>query len=598
MNINPFLQCLGATGINTGVSILGVYSFASGDTLMAYNQLYSSGFHYISGIPYNDALPLIFNGSGNQTSGVFNGKSFYQVSNTFTVDFSAIINLNYSGCLYSGSNNLILASTSLSSGVVIGITPSNRLFLQTPDYSYTIPKEIGVNDFVYFSVLKNRFLNFGLFSVEDNVFYNKGYDETNSKILVTDLYFGGALSYSSLSTGYSGKINEIYLFSGVLTSNNVVGCVNCAFATGFSYVTSPYSYNQSQITGSFWTGISTTGTIQTTKVLTSYPKSTGGSGLVYVDSGISGSISIGQALIPLTQNISQTGFTSGLTFYFNTTSQISLFDFYFPTPLVSGDIVEIYTYPTFNQNIDGLIYNFQYPRSLNTVQIYANGIAVTNGINYTVAFNNLIVGYDSLDILQYDIYPTTYTMPYTTGYIQTGTTGSAFVNITGISGIAITGFYYDFYMNGQKLATGVNFSISGSTMTVSGNELMDINDISGDYPELKFIPQYSGLITSLSQIVTPQSYISGISGFSEQVWLNGARQFEGLDFFKYPRCRTCMGNFVNPGYPFTLYNTMTDSVGLFSFQTAQSGITGQYSLFGLDGGGILGLDGGFISGLS
>ena len=564
MTINPFLQCLGATGINTGVSILGLYSFSSGDNTLVYNQLYTTGQHYISGTPYNNAIPMIFNGSGIQTTGTLKGSSFYQLSDIFQTDFSAVIYLNYSGCNYTGNNSQILAATALSSGAILGITPSNRLFIKTPDYAYTIPKEIGVGDFALFSVVGNRFVNFGLFSMADNTLYNKAYDEGSGIISLTDLTFGGALTYPTAFTGFSGKLNEVYLFSGALTNDSVGGCVACAFATGYTSGSGQFTYNSTQITGSYWTGISTTSLISTTQVLTSYPKVTGGTGFVYVDSGVSGSVTVGQALVPLSQNFVQTGYYPSVSLLFNTVQPMSgfLFDFYFPKGMLSGDIAEIYTYPTFNTNIGLPVNGLQYPvRS--GVQIYGNGLAETSGVDFYVAFNNLMIGFDSSDLLLYDTYPATYTGPYSTGYIQTGTTGANFVNITGISGLSMTGFNYDIYLNGQKMASGINYSVSGLTLTVSGNDFQDFNDPSGAVLEIKFIPPYSGFLRSLTTVTGNQSYVSGISGFAEQVWLNGVRQFAGLDYFKTPRCSFCTGNFVNPHFSMVLYDTSVDTIGLF-----------------------------------
>jgi hypothetical protein len=239
-----------------------------------------------------------------------------------------------------------------------------------------------------------------------------------------------------------------------------------------------------------------------------------------------------------------------------------LFDFYFTQGLSSGDIVEIYTYPIFNTNIGFQLGNLMYPNK-SGVQIYGNGLAETSGVDYGVAFNGLLLGFDSLDILQYDTYPASYTMPYATGYIQTGTTGAGFVNITGASGVNFSGFNYDIYLNGQKMASGLNYSVSGLTLTVSGNDFQDFNDPSGHLLEIKFIPQYSGILRNFSQISSNQLYVSGVSGFSEQVWVNGARQYANLDYFKYPRCRFCTGNFINPSFPMVLYNTAVDTIGFF-----------------------------------
>jgi hypothetical protein len=167
------------------------------------------------------------------------------------------------------------------------------------------------------------------------------------------------------------------------------------------------------------------------------------------------------------------------------------------------------------------------------------------------------VGYDPSDILQYDVYPSTITGPYTTGFLQTGTTGANFVNITGASGITISGLNYDIYLNGQKMASGINYSVSGNQLTVSGNDLTDINDPSGDYLEIKFIPIYPQAIKNNYQITQSQNYLSGVSGFSEQIWLNGLRQMDGLDYLKLPRCRFCSGSFNSPDYSFLLYTTLT-----------------------------------------
>jgi hypothetical protein len=38
------------------------------------------------------------------------------------------------------------------------------------------------------------------------------------------------------------------------------------------------------------------------------------------------------------------------------------------------------------------------------------------------------------------------------------------------------------------MCSGINYSYSGQNLIVSGNDLLDINDISGDFLEIKFIP--------------------------------------------------------------------------------------------------------------
>ena len=71
MNPSSFLTCLSYEGVNTGISVLGLYSFSSGTTTGIYNQIYTTGYNLFSGYPYDPALPLVYNGPGNQPSGNF-----------------------------------------------------------------------------------------------------------------------------------------------------------------------------------------------------------------------------------------------------------------------------------------------------------------------------------------------------------------------------------------------------------------------------------------------------------------------------------------------------------------------------------------------
>lgn len=599
MNIQPFLQCLGSSGIDTGISILGAYSFNSGNNSVVFNQLVDSGSNFFSGLPYDAASPLIYNGSGVQPSGNFNTQQFYQVSNQFTGDFSTVIYLNYSGCLNLSSRTSLLVSTNSNpntsvSGVYLGITPSNRLFASCNGFSYTIPKEIGVTDFVYLSVSQNRFLDFGLFSIEDDTLYNKMYDAGSSSLEVSNLCFGGALSYPNMLTGYSGSMSEIYLFSSILDSNLSQSCVNCAFATGFFATTSYGSYYSSQITGSFWSGIQATVITGYQKVTSPYQNQDGTTGYVYFDSGVTGNVTVYQSLIPQSQDILTSYQTSGLGFLFDDAKRMSglLFDLSFNLELLSGDVVEVYSYPTFNSSLNLEIQNNLYPVSTQMPQIFCNGLAETADVDFLVYFNNTMAGFDSTDILLYDLYDSVVTYPYTTQYFITG--DSPFpnsVNIIGYVGqpsplldvnnspiLDVNGeiiydlgqpvdlpipFNLDVYLNGQKMISGINYSVSGSNLFVSGNDLTDIDDPSGDFLEMKLVSQYSGFMRSVYQITAPQSFVSGINGFSSQIWLNGTRQTEGVDFVKNPRCRFCTGAYDDTKLPFTLFSSF-DSAQFFS----------------------------------
>lgn len=583
MKIDPFLRCLGVTGIDTGVSVLGVYSFSSGTTGVAFNQIYPTGINFYNGLPYRSSLPLIYNGAGTQPSGLLNKSQFYQVADVFNSSFSTVISMSYSGCLNTGTSNYLLASTNpnptgTTSGIYLGITPTSRLFVKAGGYSHTIPQEIGIGDFAFFNVTANRFLNFGLYSVAENRFFGKSYDAGSGSLEVKDLCFGGALSYPPTFTGYSGKINEIYLFSGTMDTGVVGKCVDCAFATGYSFPTSQYNYNETTITGSYWTGIFVSGVTGTQKATSSYALVGGGSGSIYFDSGVSGSILLYQSLIPVTNQTTGTGYFTGINFSYDYNARLSgaLFDVFFDVPLVSGDVVEIYTYPVFNPTIGINVVNFQYPSYSGEVQLFGNGLAETKNVDYGVAFNNLITGFVSDDILLYDLISQSVSMDYITGanYVQTGASDAIAVRITGAKNVDFSyPFKYDIYFNGQKMASGVDYSIvptgAGNAGIVSNTNtaynlaFYDINAINGDYLELKFVPKPSNVVISVSSIIQSQSVVSGISGFSEQVWVNGIRQSDVIDYTVSQRCRYCSGQYVNPGYSFSLYNSAIDTTGFF-----------------------------------
>lgn len=580
MNKDSFLNCLAYTGVATGTSVVALYSFLSGTTGACFNQVYSSGYNYYSGLPYNGALPLVFNGTGNQPSGKFSRSQPYQVGSNYTGDFGALISLNYSGCQNTGNLNFVLASTTSgltnNSGVILGITPSNRLFLSVSGYNSSISQEIQPYDFAFLSVEKNRFINFGVYNLKDSAFYRNVYDCGSANLAVQNLYFGGALSYPPNFTGYSGTINEIYLFSGNVSDSFINPCIDCVYATGYGYNSTSTTFTGIKITGSYWSGIQEVQQTGVQKATSTYRKVDGSTGTIYYDSGLTGNVTVYQSLIAQTGGVPYTILNSGISFLFDTGKRYSqtLFNAYFDLGLTSGDVIEIYTYETNNKGVSLDISNNFYPSSSQEVQLFGNGLAETKNVDYGVAFNNLITGFDANDILMYDLYTGTTTMPYITGYVSTGVTyvSGSVVIITGASGVSFSyPFQYDIYFNGQKMTTGIDYSVSGvagnsriisSSGSTSGYNLafFDINQ--SNYLELKFLPIQSGSIKRVYSITGDSYYVTGVLGFSEQVWKNGIRQKRGIDYFKEEPCRFFTGLYIDPNYSFNLYNSPSD-VGLF-----------------------------------
>lgn len=590
MNKDAFLGCLAYTGVDTGTSVIGLYSFNSGLSGACFNQIYSTGYNYYNDLPYNGALPLIYNGVGHQTSGKFSSKEFYHINKIDSGNFNAIISMNYSGCLNTGDNNYILFSTVSGvdqnhSGIILGITPSNRLFLSAPQYFSTLSKEITPNDFAFIGVESNRFVNFGLFNVKENTLYNKTYDNLLPNIKIEKLYFGGLFSYPSEYTGYSGNLNEIYLFSGNLNNSFIKSCIECTYATGFSYNVLQQEFSGISITGSYWTGIKENRITGFEKKIGTFTKTDGTVGNFYYDSGLTGNVQIYQSLVPLIQNIPSTGYETGIKPKFDIDKKYSQtkFDLFFDLGLQSGDIIEVYTYKEFNPNVNLDIIENTFPISNKYVQLYGNGLAETKTgesqffLDYYTGFNNEILGFDNDDILLYDLNTgDSITAVYGQKEIVPGNAFIANVYVlaaikgnyiwSGLDSDPIPDFIYDVYLNGKKLISGLNYKTSGfyddldlikyNYLLLSGdNTSFFQSNPSLEGQEFKLVVPQPNYIRNLFEITGNTYRVTGLLGFSEQVWKNGIRQKNGIDYFIKNSCSSYTGNYIDPNYSFSLLNS-------------------------------------------
>jgi hypothetical protein len=604
MKIDPFLKCLSSTGIDTGISILGVYAFDSGSSLsgtpFVYNQLYSTETHNYSGVLRRDVLPLIYAAAGTtQPSGNFNGSRFYQTSDSFSGNFSMLLALDYSGCIqtFNSTSRVLLATskTNSSSGFYLGITPSSRLFVKAGAEYNMIPREIGVGDFAFISIADKRFVNFGLFSLEDNAFYNKQYDAGSGVFDSRGIFIGGASTYPTDFGGYSGLMREAYFFSGVLPKESVGKCVDCSFVSGYSNVVKSGVFNQTTITGSIWSGVSGASTTGYSYAKIPIVKSDGLTGYVAYDSGLSGNTLLYQKLVPIVQQSTGVSYYTGFSFlYDNSFRSNVLRDIFFDGGLSSGDIVEIYSYPAPTNDYGNPIQNSMWPKanSGTAIQLFGNGLAETSGDDFSVMFNGLISGFDSDDYLQYDIVSSgTVTLPYTSAYIQTGLSTSGYVwRISGASGLSFAPpLLYDVYFDGQKLMSGFDYVHTATNPVrifssvpngIWNDAFYGINE--NPPQEIKFVPYRSDTIRTTGQITSNVNFFSGVSGFPEQVWVNGIRQKNGIDYFTYPRCRFCSGEYNEPdNFTFKLFSDETsDSPGSFinTFSSFAEAVSAQIDL--------------------
>ena len=88
-------------------------------------------------------------------------------------------------------------------------------------------------------------------------------------------------------------------------------CINCSYATGFSYIVNQQPYTGVSITGSYWTGIKENQVTGYEKVIGTFIKTDKSTGTFYYDSGKNGTVEVYQSLNPLYQNILLTDLLTG-----------------------------------------------------------------------------------------------------------------------------------------------------------------------------------------------------------------------------------------------------------------------------------------------
>jgi hypothetical protein len=622
MNLDAFLNCLGYYGVSTGASdsIEGVYTFSSGTTGIIYNQFYSTGSHFNNGVIYGPNIPLVNATQNILSNNVFSGVNCYHVGYQHTGNFSLLFDIESSGCLKrslsSGLDSILVSTTTnhsgFGSGFIIGINDANRLFFRTQNFQYIVEKELSLHDFVYVGLAQNKYVNFGVFNVREDTLYNKNVVLPNAPLSTPHIYIGSFLSPSPSYTGFYGRINQGILFNDTITTNDINICVDCSFATGYTKSTGLVPFSGIRITGALFSGITANVITGTTNITGTVERIGGGLVNVLIVSGQTGSVTTGEIVLPLYAPIGLTGFRDVLTFYFDTgyRSSFGQFSVTFDLNLTSGDVVEVYTYNTFNPNI-GLLFDtiITWPTGNGFTQLYGNGLAETSGIDFFIS-HNIISGFSSDDVLFYDILTSRTQVFDYSGYWQqsriplsgggffpsapqfyetTGITGQVF--ITGLSGICTSNPYYpnfgyDVYLNGQKLVSGLQYGInpsgtSGFIVALSGANLPSFTAtvltdplsglvtgvVSVDDSELTFMPQFSGITRYL---FTPTGTINSfnvLTGFSEQVWVNGIRQLPDLDYAKIIPCQLTSGFLDEPIFIYNLYNSTNSGLWNITLNT-------------------------------
>jgi hypothetical protein len=620
MNTDAFITCLGYVGVSTGTSasLEAVYSPASGTTGYFYNQLYSTGSHIQSGLLYAPVLPLINIYNSTVINNIFTGGNGYRVGYQHSGNFSVLMDIEYSGCSRSafsqGKGNILLSTVdspiNLQSGFIVAINDANRLFFKTATKAYTLSTELSTRDLVYISLTENQYVTVGIYKIAESQMYSLNTSLDSSFLNNTSLYFGNFLNNTSTGEyyGYEGKINQVILFNDDLSDSDIGQCAICSYVTGYNKNSLITPISGFQFTGYSFSGFQTFD-ITNNAIITGQVYRNDGSFInVLYPSGIVNISSSGELAIPLFQQVSIQ--TSGDYYNFSydniSLNSFNTYNIEFDMSLTSGDIIEVYTYPSTNNNVNKSIYGVEWPEDTGIIQLIGNGLSETLGIDYYIV-HNAISGYYSDDILTYDVISqpsvvTSYSgywfnnkilmsggsyFPSTPQYLENTGSFSGIVKITGLN-LVCTGnpfypsFGYDLHMNGQKMISGLQFDVSpsgaGYVVNLSGAYLPQIYcnllyHPTGGLPtgvseiddnELSFIPQFSGFRTSQFIITGNVKTLGPITGCSEQIWLNGIRQRSKVDYLKRGFCDEIPNILYPPNLNFTVYDSNHDN-GYWNF---------------------------------
>jgi hypothetical protein len=521
------------------------------------------------------------------TGNVSGGESIRIGGSNPMKNFTAMIDYEVDFCNSSGNHgNILLASRPNGTGVsgfIFGVNQSNKLFFEYEasgfDKIHTFYHEIPNKVSAVLSLSENNHVSVGFYDYEDDQFKSQSFPLPNYDQSDT-WYLGGLYSNTgTLYSGLEGQFKNFSLFSGFLGDDGSAACVECLYFTGLQDSSTSSSFNVFQTTGYSFNLNSSTGITGYRYVQKTLPHPTGGLTTVLLRSGLSGVTAILDETGPLTGLVGTgTNTVSGDSqkFDYVLKSQQGVKSIDLLSTVESGDLLEIYSYqrPQSLLNINSA--NFNLNKSGNSgAMLFHNGILNNEGVDYNIASSvfsgDAIQGYDESDNFSYNLISERIIVtpfsglwsgtkillnsgssgtgqayyPSTPQYLESGTD----ILITGISGINLTG--YDLFLNGQKMAEDHDYEVaySGATplLKVYGTHVPDLEatvtytgsgfvDGWPNYPPSGITDIQQGTMTFIqkttgSAINRYVNYNTGadfksviITGFSEQVWLNGVKQ--------------------------------------------------------------------------
>ena len=537
--------------LETG-NLLAFYSFDNPSGKVVFNQLYSSGDHFITGDSSKidvDLYPAISVGStSNPTSSTPAGSGYFDYTDRLQVgtgisveDWCVFFNFLQS-TPPSGVSSSILASTMSNpndtSGVNIGLNAANKVYVDFINSSGNRQTYVHSQELSNF----NNLVSVGKDGEALEIIYHDFINDKNDLEVFnvsgaknsTDWFIGAMPTMYGGYTGFSGYFDDILITKGgyVAAAKNIIS--DAFFTTGLEsgYNKEVVVYSN-EVTGRTlnYTGVTGTGVTGYENVLVDTVNGVP----IYNNSGVTGLLT-GITVEYLTGglNISGTGI-SGVEPYndfdFNYANKYADNCLIFNKKIDTSLKYEIYTFNSgyTGQQVQGLneelIYNYDNNTFLTltgysgqNLNAYMDGSAVYSGSGFS--FNDYLVEFTgSFDIENTGIYDFISGQQVATSY--TGSAGT----------ISLTDAKYfnkDVYLDGKKLISGIEWSGTASAIEIDAS-----SSESGTY---FFLPLHSEAYTYLSGNritgAAAQFINSNTKLINEQVWLDGLRQKEGVDYTK------------------------------------------------------------------
>jgi len=558
-NYNIVLNELNGTGSN----------FITGDT----GKVYFNNFPAVS-VGNSDSIINTMSGGTGTFSGSLN--DFLRIGNTWnSTSWTAFIDFQPSGKITGVAQVLLSSKTYVNnpSGLVIGITDSNRLFLEYIDSSYSAPvkkcqifnKELSTRNLISISQNSDKYS----LTISN---HNLSNDELNSKTFDIGgfsnnnvLYLGGFpnTGNDAAYTGYKGYITEFFLTSGSMTAQQTHNIAPAFLMTGYipEYQTTGYTYYPIVTGVRIWTGVFS-GVGVTGQQLTSIEIT-----------GLGGEITTGYSYVSLSGNVyysgieylsgTSSGTLSNLTYY----DEQVLYDNnylknYCETNLIlldneieANDLLEIYGFSDKQFNSTSIL---QAPFNLNDnyiydiyntgsgVNIYYSGILKKETYPYTYAKTSS--GASGI----HAIYPN-YLFDKISGTISTsGWTG--YSGAITLYGNLLSSGTKDLYINGLKLVSGYDYFVTGTDIILTG--VISGQPVLWASGYLGFAPSRTGLRNTYTGMNL--GYYKDLSAnfamMDEMIWLNGQRLAPTKDYKKAPSISLLVSSTRPEEKTFSIYN--------------------------------------------